>query len=154
MKTDSLCPCLSGKTYPDCCQPFHTGERQPETAELLMRSRYCAFNKGLLSYLIATLHPGKRQADDKQALQETIAATTWLGLKVVNHQQTDDDHAEVEFIAFYQDNPIGQLHENSRFIRTENRWYYLDGETLPPIKLGRNETCFCGSGKKLKHCHG
>ena len=21
-------------------------------------------------------------------------------------------------------------------------------------KMGRNETCFCGSGKKFKHCHG
>jgi Predicted metal-binding protein related to the C-terminal domain of SecA len=21
-------------------------------------------------------------------------------------------------------------------------------------KMGRNEPCFCGSGKKFKHCHG
>ena len=21
-------------------------------------------------------------------------------------------------------------------------------------KIGRNEPCFCGSGKKFKHCHG
>ena len=21
-------------------------------------------------------------------------------------------------------------------------------------KMGRNEQCFCGSGKKFKHCHG
>ncbi|MGE1166933.1 SEC-C metal-binding domain-containing protein [Peribacillus simplex] len=21
-------------------------------------------------------------------------------------------------------------------------------------KLGRNELCYCGSGKKFKHCHG
>ncbi len=24
----------------------------------------------------------------------------------------------------------------------------------PPPKLGRNEPCWCGSGKKYKHCHG
>ena len=35
-----------------------------------------------------------------------------------------------------------------------------DGETLAPLvkapteKIGRNEPCWCGSGKKFKLCHG
>jgi preprotein translocase subunit SecA len=35
-----------------------------------------------------------------------------------------------------------------------------EGEPMAPIvksahdKLGRNEQCYCGSGKKFKHCHG
>ncbi|WP_343656157.1 SEC-C metal-binding domain-containing protein [Paraburkholderia caribensis] len=24
----------------------------------------------------------------------------------------------------------------------------------PAQKIGRNERCYCGSGKKFKHCHG
>ena len=27
------------------------------------------------------------------------------------------------------------------------------GPTRPEIKLGRNDPCWCGSGKKYKHCH-
>ncbi|NEQ54934.1 MAG: zinc chelation protein SecC, partial [Leptolyngbya sp. SIO3F4] len=33
-------------------------------------------------------------------------------------------------------------------------WFYLDGEMLPPILPKRNQPCWCGSGKKFKHCHG
>lgn len=28
------------------------------------------------------------------------------------------------------------------------------GEVEPDQKIGRNEPCPCGSGKKYKHCHG
>jgi preprotein translocase subunit SecA len=37
---------------------------------------------------------------------------------------------------------------------------FEDGETQSPIvksdreKIGRNEPCWCGSGKKYKLCHG
>ncbi|WP_414104685.1 SEC-C metal-binding domain-containing protein [Corynebacterium diphtheriae] len=34
------CPCGSGTSYSDCCQPFHTKAKNAPTAELLMRSRY------------------------------------------------------------------------------------------------------------------
>ena len=78
--------------------------------------------------------------------------TQWLGLKIINHKPSAKT-ATVEFIAFYQDNPIGQLHEQSRFIQEDEQWYYTDGDILEPIKLSRNEACFCGSGKKLKRCH-
>jgi preprotein translocase subunit SecA len=27
-------------------------------------------------------------------------------------------------------------------------------QILKNKKIGRNEPCFCGSGKKFKHCHG
>jgi len=27
-------------------------------------------------------------------------------------------------------------------------------ESIMPKKMRRNEPCFCGSGKKYKHCHG
>jgi len=26
-------------------------------------------------------------------------------------------------------------------------------ETMPAVKPGRNDPCWCGSGKKYKHCH-
>jgi preprotein translocase subunit SecA len=51
--------------------------------------------------------------------------------------------------------------ERSRFARNdEGRWMYLDGDDVKPApvkrgeKVGRNQPCPCGSGKKYKHCHG
>lgn len=151
--TSENCPCLSDRPYQDCCEPFHRGEQVAASAEQLMRSRYAAFVRQHIDYLLKTLHPSKRQLDDAQTLQQTFETTKWLGLSIVDQRQNDDT-AEVEFIAFYEASPIGQLHERSRFSKQQGQWFYLDGEFLPPIKLARNDNCICGSGKKFKRCHG
>lgn len=143
------CPCISGKAYQICCEPLHLDILHASSAEQLMRSRYSAFVMGKISYLIDTHHPDKHQTDDEQTLIQTIEHTQWLGLKIINHEQSGEN-ATVEFIAFYQHQPIGQLHECSNFIKQNRHWYYVDGEALPAIKLSRNELCFCGSGKKIK----
>lgn len=147
-----LCPCQSGLTYQDCCAPLHEQTTTAQTAEQLMRSRYAAYVMAKIDYLIETMHPSQRHPDDRAQLQRSIETTQWLGLQIRSHQQ-QQDQAEVEFIAFYQDNPIGQLHERSYFVRENDRWFYIDGVFLPPVKLGRNDPCFCGSGKKFKRCH-
>ncbi|MBL4638872.1 MAG: YchJ family protein [Proteobacteria bacterium] len=147
-----LCPCISGKSYSACCQPLHEGKVTANSAEQLMCSRYSAFYLGNIKYLTNTLHPRQRRSDDEKTLAQTIEQTQWLGLRIINHKSLGNT-ATVEFIAFYQDEPIGQLHEQSRFIKENGRWYYRDGELLTPMKLSRNELCFCGSGKKLKRCH-
>lgn len=150
---NKLCPCLSNKPYQACCQPLHDGVIFANSAEQLMCSRYSAFYLGKINYLIDTLHPDKRQADDEEVLKKTIEETHWLGLRIIKHRQKKHS-ATVEFIAFYQTKSVGQLHERSNFIKQANRWFYIDGEILEPIKLSRNEPCFCGSGKKFKKCHG
>lgn len=119
-----------------------------------MRSRYTAFCRGDVDYLIATHHPSKRQGDDRQSLSQTIAMTEWLGLRVL-HSGATDDVGTVEFVAFFnaQGTP-SQLHERSEFVRQAGRWYYLQGKLLPPIRIERNDPCWCGSGRKYKKCHG
>lgn len=153
MSDSSLCPCNSGLLYKECCQPLHQHTRVAEDAEKLMRSRYSAFQLGLVDYLLETLHPSKRHPGEREALQKSISQTEWLGLKIIDHKEANN-LAEVEFVAFYDDDPLGQLRERSRFSREAGRWFYHDGLFLPPLKLGRNEVCFCGSGKKFKQCHG
>jgi len=150
--TPQQCPCISGQSYRTCCAPLHEGAITAQSAEQLMRSRYSAFVLGLASYLVSTLHPDKRQADEELLLKQTIEQTHWLGLQIVSHQ-SHQNTATVEFIAFYQENEIEQLHEKSNFIKLDKQWFYIDGQFLPPIKLTRNQECFCGSGKKFKHCH-
>ena len=52
-------------------------------------------------------------------------------------------------------------HEVGEFLRQDCRWYYVDGKLVPPEtkkneapKVGRNDPCPCGSGKKYKKCCG
>jgi SEC-C motif domain protein len=152
INASSLCPCCSNQSYHACCQKLHHGDLTASSAEQLMRSRYSAFVVGDIGYLTKTLHPDKRQADDEAVLRQTIEQTQWLGLKIIDHKSTENK-ATVEFIAFYQDEVIGQLHEHSHFIKQNKQWFYVDGEMLPAVKLSRNDLCFCGSGKKIKKCH-
>jgi len=152
---EKLCYCGRNEYFRNCCLPKLQGQK-PETAEALMRSRYSAFCTGDIEYLIATHHPSKVKAGERDTLAATIRDTTWLGLKIIMIDNSQDDKGVgvVEFVAFYQSKPPGQLHEKSRFIRELNQWLYLDGTLLPPITIGRNESCWCNSGKKYKKCHG
>lgn len=146
---NKLCPCSNDRLYQDCCQPFHTRKSDAQTAEQLMRSRYSAFVLADIDYLFDTLHPAQRQPNERSQLAATIHQTDWLGLTIL-----DAKESEVEFVAFYQTEGIQQLHERSHFEYDDGKWFYVDGMMMKAIKLGRNEPCVCGSGKKLKHCHG
>lgn len=91
-----------------------------------MRSRYSAFVLGLADYLLATWHASTRP--ERLDLDED-PAPKWLGLEVKRHQQQDEGHAVVEFVARYRVGGRGQrLHETSRFVREDGRWFYVDGE--------------------------
>ena len=95
-----------------------------------MRSRYCAYVLGDAAYVLASWHPDTRP--ETLDLEDT-ASTRWLGLDVKRHTPLDADHATVEFVARYR---VGggsafRLHEISRFVRQDGRWYYVDG-ILPP----------------------
>ena len=128
MKAPADCPCGSGKPYAACCGPLHFGQFFAFTAEALMRSRYGAYVLKLEDYLLATWHPTTRPSE----LDIEADGTKWLGLAVKRHQQQDDSHATVEFVARYRVAGRGhRLHELSRFVREDGRWYYLDGDMLP-----------------------
>ena len=154
MKT--ACYCGSKKNYEDCCYPFLSGNLKPETPEQLMRSRYSAFCIKDVEYLFSTHHPSKRQLNERELLAQTMRDSQWIGLKILStdESQIDQRIGFVEFVAFYKSKEEGQLHENSKFIREKDIWYYLDGVTLESLKFGRNEPCWCESGKKYKKCHG
>jgi len=118
------CDCGLLAAYGDCCGRWHGGQAAP-TAELLMRSRYTAFVKGSTAYLLATWHPSTRP--DTLTLD---ARVKWLGLTVKAHHMTGPDHATVEFVARSRlgGGAAQRLHETSRFVREDGRWFYLDGD--------------------------
>ncbi|MGF1587980.1 MAG: YchJ family protein [Pleurocapsa sp.] len=156
MPKEFLCFCGSKKQYQYCCRMYLSGKKKPETAEKLMRSRYTAFAQGNLNYLIATLHPDKRQPDDERELTKGINHTQWLSLTVIETKKgkKNDVTGIVEFEAIYQITELAQLHERSKFIKTNGDWFYLDGDILPGTIPKPKEPCWCGSGKKYQQCHG
>jgi SEC-C motif-containing protein len=90
-----------------------------------MRSRYSAFVLKRADYLNATWHAETRPA--ALALDET-PVPQWLGLKVLAASE-DSERATVEFVARYKlGGRAHRLHETSRFVREDGRWFYLDGE--------------------------
>lgn len=155
--TVTTCPCGRPLSYDDCCGRFHSGQALPDTAEDLMRSRYCAFARGLTDYLMATLHPDKHGPAERAALEQSFRDTRWEGLRIIatSAGAAGDTAGTVEFIAHFRSREhSGQLHERSRFVRQNDQWLYVDGDMLPAQLPGRNDPCWCGNGKKFKKCHG
>jgi SEC-C motif-containing protein len=132
------CTCGNPRPYGDCCGRFHAGEAA-NTAQKLMRSRYSAYMLQLEDYLLATWHPLTRPVALSLAEADT---TRWLGLDIRSQQETFNS-ARVEFIARYRvgGGPVQKLHEISRFVREDERWFYLDGE-FPPPKASFAKTTF------------
>ncbi len=119
------CFCGSAKPYTQCCQRYHEGTPAP-TAEALMRSRYTAYVLKLEAYLLETWHPDTRPGA-LDLIDDT--STKWLGLAVKSHKTIGNRNATVEFVARYKvAGKAERLHEISRFILEDDRWYYLDGQ--------------------------
>ena len=156
------CPCQSGATYDDCCGPVIAGEAQAKTAEALMRARYTAYTQGEIDFVVASHDPDTAEEVDREASENWSKEAEWLGLDIVRTSEggEGDERGEVEFIARYRMGG-GDLahHEVATFRRREDGWHYLDGDMVKakPVvregpKVGRNEPCPCGSGKKFKKC--
>lgn len=92
-----------------------------------MRSRYSAFFLERGDYLQATWHPDKRPS--KISFDPGVK---WLGLELRDFKVIDAAHAEVEFVARQRDRSgrAVRLHERSRFVCENERWYYVDGDWL------------------------
>ncbi len=173
------CPCGSGKDLDVCCGPYISDAAKPPTAEALMRSRYTAFSQGAYDYIGKTFAlPSQAEAHAKGA-QDWASSGTFKRLKVVSTTQggEGDRRGLVEFVATYtQGGETWDHHEESRFERNATgHWAYAGGdghrhregeahhhhhnhggETVrrDEPKIGRNDPCPCGSGKKFKKCCG
>ena len=121
MPKELPCPC-GGASYAQCCGRFISGAQTPQTAAELMRSRYCAYTLQDDAYLHATWSDRTRPTGPI-----TEAGLKWLGLEVKKHAEAGAE-ATVEFVARYKvDGRAYRLHEISRFVREDGRWFYLDG---------------------------
>jgi len=115
--------------YAACCGRYigQVESAPAPDAEQLMRSRYSAFVREQGAYLLATWHPSTRPARI-----DFEPGVRWLGLQVRAHLSPAPDQAVVEFVARQRDRSgrAHRLHERSRFVHEQGRWYYVDGDLL------------------------
>ena len=145
------CPCGS-PDYAVCCQLLHLGQVYAQSAEQLMRSRYSAFAKQEIDYIVKTTALLQQPHLDVPAILDWSKSNQWLKLEVVQaNEKLAKKHAQVEFKAHYHDGQDSHIHhEISHFVQHEEQWYFLDPTTeqKPTMK----QACICGSGKKFKQC--
>jgi len=170
------CPCGSESFFEKCCGPYLAGQDVPDTAEKLMRSRYTAYTRADLDYIKKTMVPEAQKHFDAEGAKLWAEESKWKGLKIGDTRKggPTDAVGTVEFTAIYEKDGEGlEHHEISRFRKSkEGHWQFVDGEAhehkegeghhdAPPrpvtvvregVKIGRNDPCHCGSGKKFKKC--
>lgn len=163
-----LCTCCSNLTYSQCCQPIHNDRQQAQKPEQLMRARYSAHVLKLVDFVIETYHSSCHAEEQRTAIIDSIESQ-WCRLEVLSTSAVENDQGYVEFKAYFkEDEQEFCLHEHSRFVKEDGLWTYIDGfmppeptltdprltQTIQSLKIGRNDPCICGSGKKFKKCCG
>lgn len=159
------CFCGSKQPYDACCQPIHQNPKLATRPEQLMRARFSAHMTKNVEFVVATYHPSCHAAQEKDSIAESVHSH-WTRLEVLSTEEgSTDNEGFVSFKAYLEDEGLEYcLSERSRFLFENEQWFYVDGElddstaprpiTIESTKVGRNDPCPCGSGKKYKKCCG
>lgn len=156
-----ICPCSSSKDYSDCCEPILNGELA-STAEQLMRARYTAYTQVNMDFIKKTHDPQTIKNTNMDDNREWAENTKWTKLEIIQTEKgsAKDNWGKVEFKAHYNIKDTSDFHhEVSEFNKKNGTWFFSEGRAptsqqiinLEP-KVGRNDPCPCGSGKKFKKC--
>lgn len=159
----SLCPCGSKREFDDCCKQIIKGTRRAKTAVELMKARYVAYTTCDIDFIMSSNAPETRENVSREATEEWARSAHWLGIEIRNTIDggEKDDEGIVEFVAKFElEGRIINHHEKSYFKKINGNWFFVDGQVIPETyvrpkpKIGRNDPCPCGSGKKYKFCCG
>jgi len=156
------CPCGKELTYEECCKPYITGEKLPLTAEDTMRSRYTSYVVGEIDYIYNTHNPETRNGLSKKEIKHWSESTNWNKLEIIETVKGGENDIDgiVEFKGYYEEDGKTLFHhERSVFVKIDGKWMYdtaisTQKTIKKDVKVGRNDPCPCGSGKKYKKCCG
>jgi SEC-C motif-containing protein len=152
------CSCGSGLDFAVCCEPVISGKRPAATAEQLMRARFTAHVANDNKFLHYTYLPSSRLP---YVEEPDTAPVAWTRLVIHSHEpEVKPDVSYVDFTAYYTDSGVeSAMHEKSEFLRINGNWIFARPLRHGPApiksaapKVGRNDPCPCGSGKKFKQC--
>lgn len=159
------CPCGSGSPVAECCGRYIDDGIPPPTAEALMRARYTAHVRVDLDYIVSTHDPAGREEIDREGTRRWAERADWLGLEILDTQAggPGDSTGTVEFVAHYRERGERRRHHEVADFRRddEGNWLFVDGRAPAQgtvqrhgPRVGRNDPCPCGSGRKYKKCCG
>lgn len=163
--SEILCPCGSGLAYSACCAPYHEGKTLLPHGEAVVRSRFSAFCLEKYDFLVETTHPDFRDDLSAESVRENTQGITWQSLEIRESglepaKDGGEPFETVTFSVLYErEGRVYQMAETSYFAHEGDKLYYVEGMAHRPLgyrrpepKVGRNEPCPCGSGKKYKKC--
>ncbi len=160
----SECPCGSGKDFALCCEPILVGREKAATPEMLMRARYSAYATKNVDFVYSSSCGAAKKEFDRPSTEKWAENSEWKGLTILSTEggAEGDTEGKVEFLAVYAiKDTTFQHHEIAEFKRIDGDWKFSDGKVIGPEpfqretpKIGRNDPCPCGSGKKYKKCCG
>ena len=165
MSVTNICPCGSELDLEKCCLPLIQGKVKAATAQDLLRARYTAFTRGDVDFILR-ITVGHVTKSIEKRLRIGRKARDGLGSKLFNLKwaKRNNDTGTIVFGAHYRDRKDGKDHEHwekSFFEKENGQWRFADaqGIQMGPYKraepkIGRNDPCTCGSGKKYKKCCG
>lgn len=133
----------------------------PASPRALLEARYDAFVKGDIDFILESHHPDTKEQIDRASLEAWSKESDWQGL-TIEDEKIDGDKGLITFSVRYSKGAETVNHrEHAEFRRVDGRWHYFDSVFPKPEtvrregdKVGRNDPCSCGSGKKFKKCHG
>lgn len=133
-----------------------------KTAEELMRARYHAYETCDMEFIKESHDPDNTEGIDWAECEKWARESQWLGLEIISTIKggEDDKDGIVEFKATYIENGKTIVHhERSYFVKKNGVWFYqkwlpITSTRINENKIGRNDPCPCGSGKKYKKCCG
>jgi len=158
LASSEACPCKSGKSYGECCEPFHKQKEVPQTPPQVVRSRFSALVLKDIDYIIATTHPkhkeyvtSERESKLKswqRALKDYSAEYQFVDLifddeardsvKTLSSLKENED-ATCSFVAkmqraAYMDRPLEDMVETSTFSVLKGKFLYRDAVVKSPFK--------------------
>mmetsp|Transcript_9065 Transcript_9065/g.9114 ORF Transcript_9065/g.9114 Transcript_9065/m.9114 type:complete len:232 (+) Transcript_9065:63-758(+) len=148
---ETPCACTSGKTYGDCCKPYHDGVSYPEDPVLLVRSRFSALSYSLVPYVMKTTHPSHKEFIPEEKVSKRKTWTKNLSsfssefeFVELNFDQEENDkipkgdEAFVSFVAKLKkagtSRPAEVMKEKSKFVKENGKWLYRDAVVKTQIK--------------------
>jgi SEC-C motif-containing protein len=161
VQDNDLCPCCSDVQFVDCCKNIVAGTELASTPLALMRSRYTAHVCKDMPHILRTMR-GKslKLFDAEKTKDEWFEQCVWNKLEIIDAPAVEKNSKDgvVEFKAhFTLQGKAEVLHERSKFSKEDNQWFYVACQKMNATiassdKVGRNDVCPCGSGKKYKKC--
>lgn len=129
-----------------------------------MRARYTAYTRNEIEYIFETSGEQVQREFDEEGTRKWAESADWQGFDILDREAggESDETGVIEFAVHYRLNDRDcRHHERAHFARERGDWKFVDGRIFGPApyrreapKVGRNDPCPCGSGRKTKKCCG